>query len=121
MSDCGVCIGVDDGFDSPIYDVKERRARKAHRCYECGATIQPGDRYEYASGLCEGSWWDSHTCMACADIATALSCGYRTHGSLWEDLREIRGDLGLGCLEKLSTAAGKEKLMAYMAEARGVA
>ena len=29
---------------------KVRKARKPHRCYECGGPIRSGERYEYAAG-----------------------------------------------------------------------
>ena len=44
-----------------------RTARRQHTCVECRTTIQPGDVYEYASGVWEGPPDSFKTCMACID------------------------------------------------------
>jgi hypothetical protein len=92
------------------------KARRSHKCYECGDVINPGDVYERASGLCEGSWWRASVCLACHDIAESLNCdGSREYGSLWERIGDVGAHaFGLGCLAKLSTAVGKAKLQAWV-------
>lgn len=42
-----------------------RVARKRHTCTECRGHIEPGDRYEFVSGLWEGEVSTYKTCTAC--------------------------------------------------------
>ena len=42
-----------------------RRARKPHKCYECGRVIPKGAQYEYASGIWDGNANDFKTCLRC--------------------------------------------------------
>lgn len=43
----------------------KRRARKEHRCDECGRTIEAGERYEYLWGICDGEQMVHKTCLHC--------------------------------------------------------
>ena len=52
---------------------QRRRARKAHRCCECGREIASGDLYEYISGIWDGQPASYKTCVACADVRD-LAC-----------------------------------------------
>jgi hypothetical protein len=57
MSDC----------ESPsAFSQTTRRARKAHDCCEFPATIQPGETYQYISGVWDGRGDSFKTCMLCA-------------------------------------------------------
>lgn len=40
-------------------------ARKAHRCMECAASIEPGQRYSYGAGRCEGELIENKLCLTC--------------------------------------------------------
>ena len=42
------------------------RARKPHKCSECGRTIEPGERYERTAGSWEGVFFTSLACLHCA-------------------------------------------------------
>ncbi len=42
-----------------------RKARKAHKCDECGLAIQPGTVYEYVSGIWDGEPSHYKTCEGC--------------------------------------------------------
>ncbi|CRI56376.1 hypothetical protein [Pseudomonas sp. CCOS 191] len=54
---------------SPAFHTEAHRvARKRHTCTECRGHIEPGDRYEFVSGLWEG---DVSTYKTCADCETA--------------------------------------------------
>jgi len=44
------------------------RARKQHRCCECGAEICPGDIYENARGVWSGEFRVFKTCDSCARL-----------------------------------------------------
>lgn len=63
------------------------KARKHHRCCECGEVIPPGAVYEYAVGLWEGDVSSYHTCETCADLRASYDeRGYCwTYGTLWAD------------------------------------
>lgn len=43
-------------------------ARKQHVCEECGATIEPGEKYQLIKGLWEGTWETHKTCTFCASV-----------------------------------------------------
>lgn len=67
-----------------------RRARKPHKCCECGGIIKPGERYEHASGVWE---WGPDSYKTCADCVylwgeSTQQCGegYRVHFGLEEHL-----------------------------------
>lgn len=42
-----------------------RVARKRHTCTECRGYVEPGDRYEYVTGLWEGDVSTHKTCAHC--------------------------------------------------------
>lgn len=80
--------------------VRQVRARLEHTCYECGATIVPGETYEVASGI-----WDGHprrfkTCLTCvawkdayvAEMASGERCE-PPYGDLIECLLEHQANL----------------------------
>lgn len=109
MGDCGVCIGGFDGI-SEFYRAEIRIARRPHTCYECGAAIAVGQKYEYASGKSDGDFWSAHTCLICAEIGKAFSCEGRMHGCLWDDMEYCFSEITTGCFERLTTAAAKAEL-----------
>ncbi len=49
------------------------RARKPHRCEECGRTIQPGEIYERYAGTWEGSFFTNIACHQCAELRRAVN------------------------------------------------
>lgn len=61
------------GEQPSAYSEQRRRARKAHRCCECGREIAAGEVYEYISGI-----WDTRPasfkrCLMCAEVSD-LAC-----------------------------------------------
>jgi hypothetical protein len=72
-----------------FYNSVLRRAKLAHHCDECGAPISPGQKYEYVSGLWDGSFSIWKTCAGCVDLRTwtknNVPCLCWAHGSLIED------------------------------------
>lgn len=62
-----VCIGF-DGSGPEVFDKVWRKARKKHRCCECGETIRPGQVYECVKGLWDGCWAEYKTCTLCVKI-----------------------------------------------------
>lgn len=80
-------------YDAPQPDFHSARvvtARQRHRCCECLAFIQPGERYEYVSGLWEGELSTYKTCLACVELRTKLSehCGCWVYEGIAEDICE---------------------------------
>jgi hypothetical protein len=68
-------------FDGePIYPctLSKRKARKPHKCEECGEPIKPGETYEHLKGLCDGYWVEWKTCTLCErirrDFCAPLGC-----------------------------------------------
>jgi len=87
----GCCIDYPAAVYSETYPV----ARKAHRCGECGAVIQPGEGYQRIRGLWEGAWSGVKSCEKCADLRESLNevwcCGL---GELRDDYREYLQETG---------------------------
>ena len=96
MSDACYC---DLGDGAPIiYEAERVKARIAHKCYECGRAINPGDRYERARMLFDGSWQVDKTCARCLDardyITAHAPCFCWLHGSMLDDARAVIDEHG---------------------------
>ncbi len=63
--------GSDDGWDVEFYREVKRKARKAHRCDECGTLIQPGEHYIRVSQKFDGSVSDWADCLLCSRVKSA--------------------------------------------------
>lgn len=68
-----------------------RKARKQHKCCECRLPIEPGDRYQYISGVWDGRPDSFKTCAPCAQIRTE----YCPDGYIFGELRQTLWE----CLE----------------------
>ena len=84
-------------YDAPEFYRKEIRiARKAHRCYECGGAILPGEKFECVAGMWEGDFSTFKTCGRCCDIRqwvkNNVPCFCWAHGNLNEDASEAIAD-----------------------------
>lgn len=44
------------------------KARKAHKCCECGCEIKPGAQYESSGGVWDGEWSTYKTCDTCVTV-----------------------------------------------------
>jgi len=66
-----------------------RKARKQHKCYECGRLISKGEQYEYVSGKWGESPESYKTCHRCLDVRVYteanIPCVCWTHGNMLED------------------------------------
>ena len=107
---CCPLSGSYDGDGPECGNTVVRKARKDHRCYECGETIAKGTRYEYVSGIWDGEPGAYKTCLSCVEIRNHFACegeGYLI-GQLWSDLEEnFFPDMKAGgpCMEGLSPEA----------------
>lgn len=80
-------------YDPPsFYHQEIRKARKPHRCNECGTLILPGERYEHVRGKWEGYIDNLDTCERCLDIRqwvkNNVPCFCWAHGNMIEDAKE---------------------------------
>jgi hypothetical protein len=74
-----------------FYHKKDRKARKAHKCEECGSAIKPGQRYEHVFGKWDGRLDSFKTCERCIalrdHLAAHVRCFCWAHGNMLEDAR----------------------------------
>ena len=74
-------------------NIVTRKARKAHKCFECRATINPGETYEYTSGKWDGEVDDFRTCALCAELREwariSVPCFCWGYGHLHENVRDM--------------------------------
>ena len=84
-----------DYDDQPSFQTTDFvKARKDHKCYECGKIIKPGEVYQRIKGMWDGHWEKFDTCEACADLRDSLNevwCVYlgELRGEYMEYLTEI--------------------------------
>ena len=53
---------------------KERKARKPHKCCECGHEITVGEKYQYVSGIWDGEPDSYKTCLSCVTLRGNYVC-----------------------------------------------
>lgn len=86
--------------DSYAYQYREERrtARKEHLCGECGSKIAPGTRYWYATGRCEGDWFDARVCPRCEAlynwVKAHVPCLCVSFGNMTEELLACAEEAG---------------------------
>ena len=113
MTDCGICLSggeIDCYWEFQYHKIV--KARKEHKCCECGRTISVGSKYEYFSGKIEGGMEYYHTCIDCANIRSGLACddgsAWPAFGNLWSDITEVFDNLkSTACLTKIPTTSAK--------------
>lgn len=54
---------------SDFYSESEHKARKEHKCYMCGYTIEVGKKYKRTSGVHEGFFFDNCFHSHCLKMA----------------------------------------------------
>ena len=85
------CSCVDAGEWSGFVKSKEVKARKAHRCCECGDIIKQGEIYEVTDGCWDGSWNHFTTCRFCVMLRDTHCPGGYIYGELVETISECFG------------------------------
>ena len=67
-----------------------RTARKAHKCFECNRTIEPGEQYEYMTGLYHDHWDTFRTCAHClaGRVFIERECHGWLYGAVLDDIIE---------------------------------
>lgn len=111
MNECA-CVYI-DSHDGPEFCRNTiLRARKEHKCYECGDTIKPGEEYEYTAGRWEGYFDAFHICLDCVSVRDSFFCDGYEYGGIWEylgeHLRNLQGAVSSDCLISLTPHAREE-------------
>lgn len=77
-------------WDNPptIYECREVKGRKEHKCSECLRVIEKGERHEYAKGLWNGDFSDFRTCKTCCDMRDEIKLTCYCHGQMMDELDE---------------------------------
>lgn len=82
---------IDDADGYPEFSNEtKRKARKKHRCGECGRFIEPGEFYFNNACLFDGSFSVDKMCSHCRAGASLLQehCGGFLFGGVHDDLEE---------------------------------
>jgi hypothetical protein len=108
MSDCG-CVYVESDECYEFVNKTFPKARKQHKCDECGRIIKPGEKYELFKGGFEGRVETNKTCMDCMSVVDSFYCDGRILGDMWgyleEHIREMDGQISSDCLTDLTPTA----------------
>lgn len=80
-------------YDPPEFcTVTTPRARKEHRCYECGGRILKGEEYSYTAGKWDGMMSTFKVCERCWSIKqwvqNNVPCLCWAYGNMIEDCKE---------------------------------
>ena len=109
MSNCG-CIYVDDcdfGCCTVLFQ-KEVKARKEHKCTNCGREISKHEYYETIKSVEDGKIYTYKTCQDCLSIRNEFFCGayyFEFMEALDEHLFAINGEVSSECLNNLTPKA----------------
>lgn len=93
MCDC-------DCYPPEFLTVVYRVAKKPHRCGECLRKIQPGERYQVASGKWDGDFDFHKTCPDCVEFIQKAQIDCYCFGQLFEDANEMDDPLADVFLER---------------------
>lgn len=99
---------ADSGEAPSHYVFGFRKARKAHRCEECGREIQPGETYRHHFGVMYGNeTYSGKTCAHCVVLMEWLqkNCHGFLHSAVLEDAEEHVGEYHRMDLARLVVAA----------------
>jgi ssDNA-binding Zn-finger/Zn-ribbon topoisomerase 1 len=99
-----MCFYTDDYPE--FHETTTPKARKPHRCEECGRTIQRGEQYHRASGKFDGVFYSTATCLECEATRKIIHEAEIAEGCHWSDswcpvgeLREAIRERGYGIIE----------------------
>lgn len=79
-------IDVDsDYMKCDLHVSKVVKAKKHHKCCECGNIINPGEEYEKVVGKWDGYFSEYKTCKVCLEIRKNIFCSW-CYSTMWQDL-----------------------------------
>jgi hypothetical protein len=119
--ECSCEIDCDVGADGEWqrFESGMKKAIKQHKCGECHRTIQPGEMYERAGGLSDGTWFHHKTCADCLSIRNVFFTSYwyemiieHTRDNIMDWLGNVPED----CMVQL-TASARNLVCEYIEEA----
>ena len=88
MNDACYC----DYEPAEMYVAERRRARKPHKCNECGRRITIGEQYEHVRAKWEGEMCSMDTCCRCLElrdfVVAHIPCSCWVHGNMIEVVME---------------------------------
>lgn len=96
---------IDGGDDMvTVLHAYGRRARREHKCNECGRAIAPGEQYLVERFVYEGHATTHKTCRHCEAVRAWLAdqCGGWVYGSVAEDIDEHANEAHYGLAVKLA-------------------
>lgn len=91
-----MCEFYSDADGPTAYCETHHRARKEHKCWECGGKIIAGETYVIASGVWDGRGDSFKYCLACKEVLNAFGAAHKgtypeignLEGALQECVRE---------------------------------
>ncbi len=108
MGECG-CIYVGDYDPIEVLQDGNRKARKTHKCDECGTEIKLGQEYECVVGKYDGDLEAYRTCLDCVSIRKVFFCSGWAYSMILEHLgehiNEMEGKISAECLLSLTPGA----------------
>ncbi len=88
-----------------------RKARKPHRCDECGRAIEPGEFYHYGVCVTDGDAFINKCCAQCtvAQRWPVDNCGGYVFGEVYEEIVEHAREYPTLAMPLLRLAAGMRR------------
>ena len=108
MSNCSIDTDFDD-YGSVTLRQVVCKARKQHRCGECGRVINKGESYEAYNGVCEGDFFWAKTCSDCLSLRNSFFKGGFMFGGVRDEIHnyisDVSGDVEESCIVNLTDNA----------------
>jgi hypothetical protein len=100
---------IDYGERYAVYHQTCIRARKQHKCNECGRMIASGEPYRRTSGLLDGSWTTNKVCQHCTIAANWLmdNCSGYLDRVVYEDINQHASEYRRADLWRLAVGMGR--------------
>lgn len=116
MMECSCEIDVDAEYGGGFENRQNITARKQHKCHECYRVIEPGEKYETASGVYDGSFYHHKTCSDCLSLRDQVFTNGWWYGQIWDDFfSNIGCSISEICIAALTPAA-REKVCEHIEE-----
>lgn len=101
---------IDGGDRAEVWVESTQKARKEHRCGECGRTISPGEVYHKVFGVQDGDPFSGKWCSHCNVAKDWLweNCGGSILGMIEEDIREHVEEYSRMDIARLAVGMGRD-------------